>query len=138
MAKPKAHHGRKAWLVTWEWAGDHAKPADKVVAIFNPHFGGGRVRELVEILYMQSMASLSERVSWALDRSRNPYPAQFGRLDNVPWGGEITCGHNPWLLARLVDDLTVEADADGKEHATWKERPKPDLSWIHNEAPRGG
>jgi hypothetical protein len=64
------------------------------------------------------------------------YPAQFGILNNVPWGGEITCGHNPWLLARLVDDLTVEADADGKERATSKERPKPDLSWIHNEAPR--
>lgn len=66
----------------------------------------------------------------------NPYPAQFGMLNNVLWGGEITCGHNPWLLARLVDELTVEADADGKERATWKERPKPDLSWIHNEALR--
>jgi hypothetical protein len=25
----------KAWLVTWEWAGDHARREDKVAAIFN-------------------------------------------------------------------------------------------------------
>ncbi len=40
----------KAWLVTWEWAGEYAKRDDRVVAVFNPHIGDVRVRELVEFL----------------------------------------------------------------------------------------
>ena len=28
-------------------------------------------------------------------------------------GGHIHCGHNPWLEARLVDDLRAEVDSKG-------------------------
>jgi hypothetical protein len=48
----------------------------------------------------------------------------------MPWGGEIICGHNPYLRARLVDDLTIERNDDGKEEVNWKERPKPDVQWM--------
>jgi hypothetical protein len=130
MEKHKAIVRTTAWLVTWEWAGDHAKPAEKVVAVLNPRLGGKRVRELVELLYIQSGATLAEKLTWALHPSRNPYPAQCGILDGAPWEGEVTCSHNPWLFARLVDSIVVEPGADGKERATWKERPKPDLSWM--------
>ncbi len=54
-------------------------------------------------------------------------------LNGVPWGSEIICGHNPCLLARLVDDLTIEAAADGKELGTWIERPMPDVTWMRNK-----
>src|SRR5271157_2366165 len=54
----------------------------------------------------------------------NPYPARFMTLNGVPWTVAIECGDNPFLLARLVDDFTVESDKDGKETPTWKERPK--------------
>jgi hypothetical protein len=134
MPKRNPIRKRKAWLVTWEWSGDHAKVAEKVVAIFNPRIGGERIRELVELLYIQSGASLAEKLSWAVDRADNPYPAKFGSLNGVPWQGEIECGHNPWLFARLVDDLWVEAGEDGKEGARWKERPKPDLRWMNKIA----
>jgi len=137
MPGPKANRGRKAWLVTWEWAGDHAKRADKVAAILNPRLGGERVRELVEFLYIFHTASLSEKLSRAANRDQNPYPAKFGTLNGVAWEGEIHCGPNPWLLARLVDDLIVERDQDGKERATWKERPKPDMSWTRDESLNG-
>lgn len=39
--------------------------------------------------------------------------------------GAIHCGDNPFLVARLVDDLGVERNEHGKETATWKERHKP-------------
>jgi hypothetical protein len=55
MLKRKASRKSRAWLVTWEWAGDHAKRTDKVVAIFGPRLGGERVRELVEFLYVQNI-----------------------------------------------------------------------------------
>jgi hypothetical protein len=115
----------KAWLVTWEWSGDRAKRYNKVAAIFNPRFGEDRVRQLVEFIYLSAEYSLSERMGFAKDPKHNPYPAEFGSLDGVPWRGEINCGHNPYLFARLVDDLTVEADAHGNEKPSWKERGYP-------------
>ena len=114
----------RAWLVTWEWAGDHAQRCDKVAAIFNPRWSAQRVREFVEFIYLSDY-TLSERLVYAVHKRRNPYLATFG-----PTTGEIHCGHNPWLYARCVDDLTVERDANGKEMVTWKERPKPNLSWT--------
>jgi hypothetical protein len=115
----------KAWLVTWEWIGDHAKREDKVAAAFDPRLSGEHVRELVELLYLAENLVLRERISWGRDKKRNPCPATFMTFDGVPWTGQIHCGHNLFLLARLVDDLTVEKGADGGEEATWRERPRP-------------
>jgi len=41
--------------------------------------------------------------------------------------------HNPFLEARLVDNLYVKKDSSGNEVLDWEERKKPDLSWIHSE-----
>jgi hypothetical protein len=119
----------KAWLVTWEWCGDHAKGQQKVAAILNPRFSGRRVREFVEALYINDADTftLSERLALALDRSKNPYQAQFGRIDGVPWEGRIYCGHNPFLFARLVDGLILERDEHHQEKARWQDCPKPKL-----------
>jgi len=54
-----------------------------------------------------------------------PYPAEFLKLEGLPWSGQIHCGHNPWLLARLVDDLEIVRDENGHEKATWKIRYDP-------------
>jgi len=113
----------KAWLVTWEWCGEHAKRNEKVAAVFDARVSSERVRWAVELLYAQETYTLSERIAWCLgNRRRNPYPAEFVKLEGVPWEGEIHCGHNPYLRARLVDDLTVRRDHDGKETATWRDR----------------
>jgi hypothetical protein len=116
----------KAWLVTWEWASDQARRDEKVAAVFSPQLGPNRVREFVELLYMTEYYTVSERMTCALPKGHNPYPARFGQTpQGIPWTGEIECGHHPFLLARLVDDLTAELNADGKETVTWKERLKP-------------
>jgi hypothetical protein len=128
----KRFRGMKGWLVTWEWSGQHAKRDDTVAAIFDSRLGVERIREYVEFLYATENYTLREQMTWARDRKNNRYPAQFGTLNGVPWEGEIICGHNPYLRARLVDDLSVEVEAEGKEKATWKERPKPNTDWIHN------
>jgi hypothetical protein len=118
--------GRKAWLVTWEWSGDHARREPQVVTIYRPQLSGERVGELVEALYTQLEYTLRERITWTLDPKANPYRAQFGTLGGVTWPGDITCGHNPWLHARLVDDLVV----DDNNNATWTERKRPTPAWL--------
>jgi hypothetical protein len=106
--------GNKAWLVTWEWCGD-AKRDQKVAAIFRPQLSSERIRELVEFLYLRSEYSVAEQIRYTVHPKQNPYRARFGTLDGIPWTGDIQCGHNPWLFARLVDELTVGQLPDGKD-----------------------
>jgi hypothetical protein len=122
----KRHRGRVAWLVTRHWVADH--PKWEVAAILSSRLGGVRVREFVELIYLTSgYFTLSEELAIAWPRhGRIPYAARFGQTeDGEPWSGEILCGDDPFLRARLVDDLTVERDAGGKETAVWKERKRP-------------
>jgi len=120
MASKPRDRGKKVWLVTWDWCGDHARREDRIAAIFKPQLGGRRVLELVEFIY-SSEYSLRERLSFALNPKANPYPAQFSQLDSGRWEGEIICGHNPFLRARLVDDFWIDSDGN----ASWRERERP-------------
>ena len=116
----------KVWLVTRHWIADH--PKREVVAIFSPRLGGVRVREFVELMYVTGgYFTWSEQMAMAWPRhGRTPYPARFGQNANgEPWACEILCGDDPYLRARLVDDLTVKRGANGKEKVTWKERSRP-------------
>lgn len=122
--KKQKQKGYSAWLVTWEWSGNHAKRPDKVAEILDPRTQPERVRQIVELLYHRN-ALLTEKISWRLRRREQVYPAEFLILEGVKWTGEITCGHNPWLRARLVDNLIVEAGAEGREAASWNDRHSP-------------
>lgn len=114
-----------AWLVTWEHLGDHATPQEPVAAVLSPRLSAHRVLEIVELLYANASYDPSKRIAIAKNRKENPHPARFGVLHGVPWEGEITCGHNPWLEARLVRNLRAEKNATGQERFVWDERPKP-------------
>jgi hypothetical protein len=76
---------------------------------------------MVEQIYVNERYSLSERIAYAKNRKTNPYPAYFGTFKNADCAWEVYCGHNPYLYARLVDDLKVELDSNGKEMLIWKE-----------------
>jgi hypothetical protein len=123
----------KAWLITWEWSGDHAKVEDNIAAILNSRLSGKHVRDIVELLYVNSQYGPSERLSYATGKKFNPYSAEFGTLEGVPFEGEIICGHNPYLHARSVDDCHV-VGKDGDEKLTWKEIPKPKVAAFHNRS----
>jgi len=114
----------KAWLITWDWTGDAAAVADVVVGVLNPRWGDRRVADMVEFLYSNTTANISELAHYAKRPSNNPYRAEIRN-------GRIHCGHNPFLYARIVSDLKIEIGSDGKESITWKEPPIYDL--INNK-----
>ena len=122
-------HKMKAWLVTWEWIGDHAKRGDKVAAILNSQLSERRVKGLVEFLYLTECHSLSEQMVCAQRKRENPCPARLEIVgNNEPL---IHCGNHPSLLARSVDDLTVESDSRGWDTVvTWRTRPNGDLRSV--------
>jgi hypothetical protein len=117
LRKPRKY---KAWLVTWEWMGDHAKRKDKIVAVLDPRLSPLRVREWVERLYLNTYG-IGDQVYYALHRKKNPYPAKFTDGRSMSWPPIIHCGHNPFLMAHLVDSLTVERSEDGTETVMWSD-----------------
>jgi hypothetical protein len=104
----------KAWLIKWDWTGDHAAVADPIVTIMSARTTAEDVRKYVEQRYIEEKASLPEKLAYARynQPQEPPYRAQLER-------GHISCGHNPWLEATKVDDLRVEEDADGEEVLKW-------------------
>ena len=118
-------YGVSAWLVTWESTAELDR--DRVAAVFRPQLSAEVVRRMVEMLYATSEYSPGEQIRWALKPKENPYSATFAFIDGVRWRGQIHCGHNPFLYARLVDELRAEPQDDGTEQTVWVERPRPDL-----------
>ena len=113
-----------AWLVTWESTGYQSKA--EIVAIINYRYPPIKIKDIIELLYINNRLTLSERLKYAKNRKNNPYPAEFESIKGVPWQGRITCGHNPWLYARIVDNLRIEIDTEGNETLKWDERPVPE------------
>ena len=119
--------GISAWLVTWDHCGDHACPKERIAAILSPRLSAKHVRELVEFIYLNASFTVAERIRIMKNPNTNPYPAQFASTDGIPWGGQINCGHNPWLFARIVDNLRVLGSEEESKNVIWDERPIPEL-----------
>ena len=100
-------------------------PEDKiVVAIVNYRHAGSHIKDLIENIYIEKTSSVAEKLSYAKNKKDNPYPARYGNIGGVEWRGRLFCGHNPFLYARLVDNLRLE-NVKGKEKLLWEERPVP-------------
>lgn len=126
----RKRRGITAWLVTWEHSGAHAVPPRRVAAILNRRWSPDRVREVVELIYVMTYYSPAEQIAYAKDRSFNPYPAKFERVFGGPqWNGRIFCGHNPWLYARVAENILASSDMLDAE-ITWTERATPDWKAI--------
>jgi len=108
---------------------DSAAVADRIAAILPPQWPDERVATFVEFLYARATSNVRELASYAKKPKNNPYRAKVGEVINdVPHGGRIHCGAHPWLYARQVSELEVEADPKaGLEIVSWRE---PDqLKW---------
>ena len=108
------------WIATWEGTDQRHLPKKKLALVLDGRTGEEKVRKMIQALFASYWYSEGELVAYRREKD-NPYPAKFGDLNGVTWGAQITCGHNPHLFARLVDDLKL----DSAGNVTWKERPSP-------------
>jgi hypothetical protein len=106
----------KAWLVTWEWLSNEATVADHIAAILNSRWSIQRVAQTVEFLYIKGTACASDMAAYARRSTSQPYRVEGD------FNGRMTCGHNPWLFARLVSNLKVSIDPETRlETIAWIE-----------------
>jgi hypothetical protein len=90
-----------------------------VVALFDARRSPEQIRSYVEFLYAQATCSLAERLAYVRKPTANPYRAQF----NGNYHGQIICGHNPWLYARIVENVR----SDGDDKLIWTEHRIPPI-----------
>jgi hypothetical protein len=113
----------KAWLITWEWSGEAAAVADKVIGILNSRWPTERVSRIIEFLYNHCTSTVNEMAIYARSPNKNPYRAKRD------FNSQITCGHHPWLWARLVDNLEVTVNTQTNiETISWNELPIYELT----------
>ncbi len=110
---------KSAWVVTWEWVGNHARVDEerRLVTALNYRWTSERVRALLEQLYVALEYSPWDKAAVAKSQRNNPYPAKA-----VSWS-EVHCGHNPWLRAQRVRNLSVVVNDDGTHDLSWHELP---------------
>lgn len=114
----RARRGQKAWLVTWNWNGEHAVVEDRIAAILRPRLSKPVVGEIVECLYAIHQYTPGELAYWSRRPRENPYKAHWEH-------GYCHCGHNPWLEAHYVHDLVIEEDpSTGHETLRWVLPPR--------------
>jgi hypothetical protein len=120
-----------AWVVRWDWAGDHAAVEGRVAAVLAPQLGPETVRRVVESLYAAHAYSPAEMLEAVRRGGHNPYPAKYGRIavlredgcrESVEYRGELICGHNPFLIARKAK---VGLDPNDPEEIIYKDLPRP-------------
>jgi hypothetical protein len=115
----------EAWLVTWDWCGDHARVDAPLVAIFSSRRSARSVGGFVEQYYMLATSNAQE-VAYSANRAAQPRckVSMSQRINDIPHGDRLTCGHNPFIYARKVSALSVEAHPDSDmEIVCWKEPP---------------
>lgn len=125
---------KRAWLVTWEWEGDHARVEKKLVAILNYRYAVGSVGRFIEQLYAGNWFAFHGQLAYAKDRRDSSYNVQQGAAAD-----ELKCGGNPWLRARPVYDVQAYVDEDGYEHLTWREhRADGREGWVEGHLTSAG
>jgi hypothetical protein len=119
------------WLVTWESAGGRAATEirEPIAAILSGRMSGRQIAQILEYLYASRYYTPAEWLAWA-KTGTPPYHATLGELGGHTWEGEVSCGHNPYLYARKVDDLRFRAGADGAPKPHWKERARPSIPEV--------
>jgi hypothetical protein len=111
------------WLVTWEASKTELLPPKRVAAVLHGRTSPDQVLQVVDALYAAQQYTEAELIAFRT-QVRNPYPAEFVQMNGVRFRGRITCGHNPYLLARLVDNLRVTAGGA----IAWRDRALPHIT----------
>jgi len=112
-----------AWLITWEYFGEHAKVSDKIVAILDPRKSRESVIEIVKLHWLRNYYNANENSYY----STRPRKILF-EIDTSE--GEIWIhANNPSLRARIVSEFKVTVNNEtNTETISWREPDK--WKWI--------
>jgi hypothetical protein len=84
------------------------------------------VAKFVELVYAGAMYEPDELVAFTTKPQDNPYRATFPRRlpdrygpGNMVWPVAVVCGHNPYVAAKLVENLRAVPAENGTSTLHW-------------------
>ncbi len=91
--------------------GDHAAVEEPLIAVLSGRVSYKRVVDFVQWTWASAKLTPEEWFDGIRDHklAYEPHPGVIG---TVQWQGEMTCGDNPFVWARLVRNARVEASGD--------------------------
>lgn len=123
-------HAIRAWVIRWEWAGRHAEVEQPVAALLRPQIGDKNLFRIIEALYAAREYAPEDMLNAIRRDGHSPYRAEWGTAEidpdkdgrwcRAPWQGEVICGHNPFLVARLARVWPV-----GEGRVDWEDDSRP-------------
>ena len=95
----------KAWVITQEGTQTNMT----VIGILSGRKSGNTIKDYVEWLYALMNYFPEEHLRLArYNNPANPYGAEYWRTNTgVQMQTKMTCGHNPWLEARLATNVRL-------------------------------
>lgn len=129
LSTPMAKKAIRAWIIRWEWAGSHAAVEQPVAAVLPPQIGARNLLRIIETLYAAREYAPQDMLGAIRRGGHKPYQAEWGTAEinlgkdgwrRVRWEGEVICGHNPFLVARLARAWPV-----GEGRIEWQDDPRP-------------
>ena len=72
MTQRSQAKGYKAWLVRWDWIGDHAKVEEPIIAVLSPHLGVDDAKSFVERYYAATIYTPGEKLHFMRQPKMNP------------------------------------------------------------------
>ena len=122
------HFYRKDVALTtpWDVSPIRSKSSSNVVSLLDYRISDQTVIKYVQQLYADRFYPIGARL--AFTRHRNEFSAQVDcpRVNGFPIGGKISCGNGTYLFARLVKEVKLTKDRNGREQLTWQEIPLPE------------
>ena len=133
--------GYKAWIIRWEWDGDHAAVEDPFIAALPPQFGSQKIRCFVELYYAARFLTPPEQLHYIVrKRAPNPFPARFGvatwqdeagNVRNLRWDDQVICGDNPFIVAQRATNVVEGREPGGQEVLVWEDVQPPHRRFRH-------
>jgi hypothetical protein len=113
----------KAWIIKWNWVGEHAAVDEAYVGVLSARLSSEQVRRYVEMLYSLKSYSLSEQLE--MSRYNKPRENPYRAHHPTNWHGNIVCGHNPYLEAFLAEQVVVQVSSENKESLSYNRLRRP-------------
>ena len=109
-----------AWLIKWEWEGEHAKVDQPYVDIVSERISESYISDYIQRLHDLKCRTLIERADYSRDRNPPEKPYKVTRKPTTYSGVVFAVGHNPILTAEKVRNLVVKIDTETElEILTW-------------------
>jgi hypothetical protein len=125
---------KRAWLLTWEAAGPHARIKDRFAGLLSSRLSARTIERILEFTYVSGYHAITDVFGYVRSRKHFPYHVQYCTIavaermqkesslpPQVLSAYSMVIGGNPWLWARVVRDLETWIDVDGVEHLRWLE-----------------